>query len=327
MPKRKAGPLEPSYRPPLWERSQIRARSPKRRELFVTRVKDKQLKTLRLFRTKAEVGAWGGIHHAHFDWWMFPIEDGSHDEFNVYSQEDIDGLVSDDEWLPRYREAVTLMLAAWGWDAEGRTMVTDAGRDQGWSNWDVRLAKVVRSLYLFEQKDLMESAQHYARLVQRDHKAGQSFTYGRIVLDELLYFSLPRRGKQPTAADAPGAAADTTADPDGPVAAIHECICDASEAYPIVGIRHHKIGTDIDLSQDEFDKLDGEAKADFELILKPGDAAIPYSLAAHHAAAAVGKAASVAASEAPAPAPPAPPMSPTSAYLYAAGMALATSAE
>ena len=187
--------------------------------------------------------------------------------------------------------------------------------------------KVVRSLYLFEQKDLMESAQHYARLVQRDHKAGQSFTYGRIVLDELLYFSLPRRGKQPTAADAPGAAADTTADPDGPVAAIHECICDASEAYPIVGIRHHKIGTDIDLSQDEFDKLDGEAKADFELILKPGDAAIPYSLAAHHAAAAVGKAASVAASEAPAPAPPAPPMSPTSAYLYAAGMALATSAE
>ena len=62
--------------------------------------------------------------------------------FNVYSQEDIDGLVSDDEWLPRYREAVTLMLAAWGWDAEGRTMVTDAGRDQGWSNWDVRLAKV-----------------------------------------------------------------------------------------------------------------------------------------------------------------------------------------
>ena len=36
-------------------------------------MKDKQLKTLRLFRTKAEVGAWGGIHHAHFDWWMFPI--------------------------------------------------------------------------------------------------------------------------------------------------------------------------------------------------------------------------------------------------------------
>ena len=37
------------------------------------RVKDKQLKTLRLFRSKAEAGAWGGIHHAHFDWWMFPI--------------------------------------------------------------------------------------------------------------------------------------------------------------------------------------------------------------------------------------------------------------
>ena len=39
----------------------------------LARVKDKQLKTLRLFRSKAEAGAWGGIHHAHFDWWMFPI--------------------------------------------------------------------------------------------------------------------------------------------------------------------------------------------------------------------------------------------------------------
>ena len=42
MPKRKAGPLEPSYRPPLWERSQIRARSPKRRELFVTRQEERR---------------------------------------------------------------------------------------------------------------------------------------------------------------------------------------------------------------------------------------------------------------------------------------------
>ena len=56
--------------------------------------------------------------------------------------------MSDHDWLPRYRESVTLMLAAWGWNAELRKMIQDPGRDQGWSNWDVRLAKVNARLSL-----------------------------------------------------------------------------------------------------------------------------------------------------------------------------------
>ena len=57
----------------------------------------------------------------------------------------------------------------------------------------VRLAKVCRSLYLFEQADLLESVQEYARGVQLQEKRGAAFRYGAVVLDELLHFRLPRR--------------------------------------------------------------------------------------------------------------------------------------
>merc|ERR1712159_949045 len=62
----------------------------------------------------------------------------------------------------------------------------------GWSNWDVRLAKIVRSLYLFEQKDYMESMQVFARDLMQNEKKGRGFFYDEICLDELLHFSLPR---------------------------------------------------------------------------------------------------------------------------------------
>merc|ERR1711904_314272 len=58
---------------------------------------------------------------------------------------------------------------------------------------DVRLAKICRSLFLFEQDELLSLMQEFAREVQRTEKGGASFFYGRICLDELLYFELPRR--------------------------------------------------------------------------------------------------------------------------------------
>merc|ERR1711904_481086 len=51
-----------------------------------------------------------------------------------------------------------------------------------------------RSLYLFEEKELLESMQAFARELQRVEKGGKGFFYGTLCLDELLYFQLPRRG-------------------------------------------------------------------------------------------------------------------------------------
>mmetsp|Transcript_27401 Transcript_27401/g.66178 ORF Transcript_27401/g.66178 Transcript_27401/m.66178 type:complete len:102 (+) Transcript_27401:1-306(+) len=50
-----------------------------------------------------------------------------------------------------------------------------------------------RSLFLFEEKDLLESLQAFARDLQAKEKQGKGFFYGMICLDELLYFELPRR--------------------------------------------------------------------------------------------------------------------------------------
>ena len=54
---------------------------------------------------------------------------------------------------------VGAMLQAWGQDVHTCQRIFMLGTGQGWSNWDVRLSKVIRSLYLFEQADLMESVQ------------------------------------------------------------------------------------------------------------------------------------------------------------------------
>ena len=59
------------------------------------------------FRRHAGSGRWGEIHNDHFDWYMFPIEDGSQPIYNVLSA-DAKELLADAEWAARYHEAVVL---------------------------------------------------------------------------------------------------------------------------------------------------------------------------------------------------------------------------
>ena len=191
------------------------------------------------------------LHNAHFDWFMFPIDDGSRREFNVGSDADVQILRSDPEWLANYRESVRLVARAWGWDCEwgmgsdkagtqlglaggesagGGTATAsedsvDVATDQAqggastttasqpavsaqkqigrrflageaagsWTDWDVRLAKIVRSLWMFEEEEYFHSMQNFARSVHEKEKGGESFFYGGICLDEMLAMELPRR--------------------------------------------------------------------------------------------------------------------------------------
>ncbi|CAE8653864.1 unnamed protein product, partial [Polarella glacialis] len=48
--------------------------------------KDKQFETLEVFRKCQQDATWDRIHRGHFDWWMFPIDDGSKPDFNVNSE-------------------------------------------------------------------------------------------------------------------------------------------------------------------------------------------------------------------------------------------------
>ena len=56
-----------------------------------------------------------------------------------------------------------------------------------WTYWDIRLAKIIRSMWLFSCKKEMEAFQALARTV----KPGGGLRYGRICLDEVLYMALP----------------------------------------------------------------------------------------------------------------------------------------
>lgn len=159
----------------------------------VAEFKKKQLETLTTFREIEASGAWRKLHSGHFDWWMFPIDDGSKAAFNVTSEADVEALRGDAEWRERYHDSVRLVAKAWGWDVATATRIEPLASGMGWTDWDVRLAKICRSLFLFEETQLLRSVQAFAREIQQVEKKGKSFFYGTICLDELLLFELPRR--------------------------------------------------------------------------------------------------------------------------------------
>ena len=148
-------------------------------------MKQVQLEQLETFRRKAEAGEWAEIHRDHFDWYMFPIEDGSQSEYNV-REEDVAELIADPEWRARYHESVALVAAAWGWDVERAAPIPSPKPGQEWTDWDVRLAKIIRSLWLFGQGQDMASMQAFARWV----KPNGGLSYGFINLDEVYFMRL-----------------------------------------------------------------------------------------------------------------------------------------
>jgi hypothetical protein len=132
---------------------------------------------------------WHDIRNDHFDWWQFPIDDGSRIEFNLTSEKDIEALKAYPGWLDKYHESIKLVSHAWGWDVAKSALIKDGGY---WDNKDVRLAKIIRSLWLFSEEHLMKSVQVFANYVNENHNNGRGLWYGRICLDEVLYMTLPR---------------------------------------------------------------------------------------------------------------------------------------
>ncbi len=142
-----------------------------------------------MFRESAANKHWNNIHRDHFDWWQFPIDDGSRPEFNLRSEDDIRSLKADASWLHGYKESIEIMALSWGWDVKGRKKVSIGG---SWDRKDVRLAKIIRSLWLFQEVEYFLSMQEFARLINHDVYNDRGFFYGAICLDEILYMILPR---------------------------------------------------------------------------------------------------------------------------------------
>jgi len=68
--------------------------------------------------------------------------------------------------------------------------IEDHVRNTGWTKWDVRLSKVIRSCWMFGEKERFESLQLYAWSVFAREKQGKAFKYGPIDVSEMLFMRL-----------------------------------------------------------------------------------------------------------------------------------------
>lgn len=173
-------------RPPKWETGRASSSSSK---LPVAELRRLQVEYLGIFREKCTSKKWSELQRMHFDWWQFPIDDGSRLEFNLKSESDIDLLKSDCVWLSNYLESIKLLALSWGWDVDKKTQSLIGGK---WNKNDVRLAKIIRSLWLFQINEYFESMQMFAHHINDQEYNERGFFYGSICLDEILIMGLPR---------------------------------------------------------------------------------------------------------------------------------------
>ncbi len=157
----------------------------------IAELKRRQAEQLAAFERWAARGEWQAIHNAHYDWWMFPIdEDSQHGaRYTVYAG-DIAELKQDPAYVRNYLRGVELLALAWGWDLAARRYLEQPQRGQAWSDWPIRLYKAARSVQLFGYADVFESLKAFALdLIQK----GESLRYGRDDLARLFTEGRPRR--------------------------------------------------------------------------------------------------------------------------------------
>jgi hypothetical protein len=130
-------------------------------------LKSKLQDHLAKLQTLASNGEWEHLreHTTHpdsgFDWWMFPTDRASAGQGDKYklSLPDILALKADPAFMANYRKGVQLVLLSWGWDASSDRSVENA--HQRWTNYQVRLGKMINSLSLFGEKELLLSVKKF----------------------------------------------------------------------------------------------------------------------------------------------------------------------
>jgi hypothetical protein len=153
-------------------------------ETFVglKRLKEKQKEQLLAFEKWAEADNWSAFHEAHFDWWMFPIDQPSRlGLLYTVNQSDIDNLKKDEEFMTDYLRGVEFLLLSWGWELNKMCLISEPKEHQTWHNWPIRLSKCAQSLELFGCTEAYESVVVYGRYLLSH---GTDFTFRNKDLSE-----------------------------------------------------------------------------------------------------------------------------------------------
>lgn len=135
----------------------------------------KQSEQLEQFEFWAEHHDWGTFHTAHYDWWMFPIDQPSRlgFAFTVYKEE-VEKLKTNAEFMQKYLRGVELLLLSWGWNLKESHAIEGPEKNQNWHNWPIRLYKCAQSLKLFGCKTELNSVLKYGKILLRE---GEDFTF------------------------------------------------------------------------------------------------------------------------------------------------------
>lgn len=159
--------------------------------LRVDKMKSHQQHTLHKFRAYLKEDNFEELKYTHFDWWMFPMDSGSRPDFLVHSFADVDILKGDTEWHEGYLEAVRSVALCWGWNVDTSTRISPRKEGQCWDGHDIRLSKMIRSLWLFREKKYFLSMRAYAHsLIQHEKKSDPNFVYGGRNYNNILHMSL-----------------------------------------------------------------------------------------------------------------------------------------
>jgi len=142
----------------------------------VEALKTRHAEQIAQFEAWATAGAWMSFHHAHYDWWAYPIMRPSSYGFRytVYEAE-IAALNTDAEFVKRYLRGLELGALAWGWDLSTAAPVAAPAQGQTWQDWHVRLYKMARSAREFGYDSAFDSLATYAHKLMA---AGEVFRYG-----------------------------------------------------------------------------------------------------------------------------------------------------
>lgn len=147
--------------------------------------------SLSKFEFFAKKKQWKKIHQLHYDWWMFPYDLISSKQYAyVVMMGDVEVLKQDAEYMRDYRRGVCLVAMAWGWDVEnGKPLVKgDPGYhpSMGWTNWTIRLYKMLRSLWMFGQNDYFDSMMKYVAILEKKGQLQKKYKNDAMAFDMVL---------------------------------------------------------------------------------------------------------------------------------------------
>ncbi|CAF1156708.1 unnamed protein product [Didymodactylos carnosus] len=119
---------------------------------------------------------WLSFHHHHYDWWAFPVnERSSRGCMYQLTDDNITELQTNEKFISDLRQCAKLVCLSWGWDIDEKELCQITDEHQKWAYWPVRLYKIGRCMFIFDQEDYYQSLKQYAIFIQNNKKEKLDF--------------------------------------------------------------------------------------------------------------------------------------------------------